>query len=422
MVLGELVSEGKHLYIDVVTHTPPLAAWISGWIDALFGRSVLARHILAVIILFFQVSFFTIILINNRAHHENTYLPGFIFGVLIFLSFDLISFSYDLLASTLLLFAINNLLKEVEFRIQRDVIIFNLGLYIGLSTLIVFSYVVFLPGVIIILVIFTRTSVRKILMLLFGFTLPHAFVWLIFYMRNSQEALIQYYYFGNFYAPAGTELTVKAIFILLAVPLAFFAFSLIMMSREARLTKYQSQLSQIMFLWILLSVVQVIVSPDLTPATFITLIPPLSYYISHYIILIRRRHLAELTAWAFLIAIFSVFFLARYDKIRAVDFSPLFVRSGTTEIKNRKVLTLAEDWGVYLNNQMATGFYSWPLSRTIFSQPDYYENVLIIDRLFADDPPEMIIDPEHLMDLVFKRIPRLRNQYSLTGNVYLINN
>ena len=89
-VLGETLNQGKSLYAEVLTNTPPLAAWVSGWVNIIFGRSHVTSHVLSLIIIFFQLSFFTIILINCRAHNENTYLPALIFGVLSFFSFDVI--------------------------------------------------------------------------------------------------------------------------------------------------------------------------------------------------------------------------------------------------------------------------------------------------------------------------------------------
>ena len=99
-------------------------------------------------------------LINNKAYSDSTYVPALIFAVLCFLSFDLFSFSPELLASTVLLLALNYLFKEIEFRNERDEIILNLGVCLGLATLIIFSYSVFLPVTVLVLFIFTRPSIR----------------------------------------------------------------------------------------------------------------------------------------------------------------------------------------------------------------------------------------------------------------------
>lgn len=418
-VLGETLNQGKGLYAEVLTNTPPLAAWISGWFDAIFGRSQIASHALGLIIIFFQLSFFTIILINSRAHHENTYLPGLIFGVLAFFSFDVISLSNELLASTMLLFAINNLFKEIEFRIQRDEIVLNLGIYVGLASLFVFSYAVYLPGVIIILAIFTRLSIRKMLLVTFGFMLPHGFLMLVYYMKGNYPALIENFYWANLNGHDNSSMNISSLMILCLVPALFLLLSFFMLNREARLTKYQSQLSQIMFLWILLALAEVAISASLKPHQLITCIPPLSYFISHYILLIRRKRLAEITIWVLTISLVVTMYVTRYNRITRVDYSNLFPKkSGHNQITQKRVLILGTDWGLFETNKMATGFYDWQLVQPIFTDLNYFENVVLIDKAFGDDAPDVIVDEENKMKDVFKRIPGLQAHYRHEGNLY----
>ena len=76
-----------------------------------------------------------------------------------------------------------------------------------------------------------------------------------------------------------------------------------MLNREARLTKYQSQLLQIMFVWLLIAIVELIVSGKMTPARVITFAPPLSYFTSHYLLLIRRKWIGEMMLWTFILGI-----------------------------------------------------------------------------------------------------------------------
>jgi len=418
-VLGETLNEGKGLYTEVLTNTPPLAAWISAWVESLSGRSQSARQALSLIIIFFQLSFFTIILINSRAHNENTYLPGLIFGVLALFSFDMLFISNELLASTMLLFALNNLFKEIEFRIQRDEIVLNLGIYIGLSSLLVFSYALFLPGVIILLAIFTRLSLRKALMVLFGFMLPHAFLLLMFYMKGDFASLKENYYLANLNGYDSSAMSNSSVLVLCLVPVLFLFLSLFMLNREARLTKYQSQLSQIMFLWILLALAETAISGSLKPHKLITFIPPLSYFISHYILLIRRKKLAEFSIWIFIISMVSLMYLARYNRIASVNYSNLFPgKSQNNKISGKRILILGTDWSLFEYNKLATGFYDWNLTRPVFTELEYFEHVVLIDKAFSDDVPEVIIDEEDRMKDVFKRIPRLQSAYLRQGNLY----
>jgi len=419
-VLGETLNQGKSLYAEVLTNTPPLAAWISGWFVMLFGRSQTATHVISLILIFFQLSFFNIILINSRAHHENTYLPGLIFGVLAMFSFDMVTLSHELLASTILLFALNNLFKEIEFRIQRDELVLNLGVYIGVASLLVFSYALYLPGVIIILAIFTRLSIRKTLLVIFGFTLPHGFLMILYHFKGSYSSLIENFYLANLDLQGDVSISTSSVLFLCVAPGLFLLFSLFILNREARLTKHQSQLSQIMFLWILLALAEVTISANLKPHQLITCIPPLSYFISHYILLVRRKRRAEFAIWLFIISIVGTMYLARYNNFSSVNYSNLFPKSTPDrQIAGKRVLVLGTDWGLFETNKMATGFFEWKLTRPIFTELDYFENVVLIDEAFERDAPDIIVDEEDKMKAVFKRIPRLQTLYSREGNLYV---
>lgn len=418
-VLGETLNDGKSLYTDVLTNTPPLYGWISGWFEMLFGRSQTAARVISLILIFFQLSYFTIILINSRAQNENTYLPGLIYGVLSFFSFDMLSLSRELVASTVLLFAINNLFKEVEFHKQRDEIVLNLGIYVGITSLLVFSYILFLPGVLIILAIFTRLTVRKSLLVIFGFLLPHSMLMLGYFMTGNFSALAENFYVSNLTWKDDSSMGVSAVFVLCIIPVLFLILSFLTLNREARLTKYQSQLSQIMFLWIMFSVAEIAISGSLKPHQLVTCIPPLAYFISHYILLIRRKILAELSIWVFILLIVSFLYLTRYEHLNSVNYHSLFTRKTSYDhITDKRVLLLGNDWDLYKNNKLATGFYEWKLTEQVFTNLDYFENVVMIDKAFQEDSPEVIIDEENRMATVFKRIPALQSQYSHQGNIY----
>jgi len=83
-VLGEAIGEGKIMYSQIIDSTAPMTSGIFGVIELTFGRSLFARHLLALFFIFYQASFFAILLINNKAYNDNTYVPALIFGLLCF--------------------------------------------------------------------------------------------------------------------------------------------------------------------------------------------------------------------------------------------------------------------------------------------------------------------------------------------------
>lgn len=420
LVLGEAVHQGKLMYVGVVDSTAPLMAGILGLMDIIMGRSLAGQHILALIILLFQSAFFAILLINNKAYNDNTYVPALVFGLLCFFSFDLISFSPELLGSTVLLLALNNLFKEIEFRIEKDEIILNLGTYLGLASMLIFSYTIFLFATILILITFTRLSVRKLCLLLFGFFLPHVLLFCLYYLWGETSALVHHYYWPNLTVHGDLRVGVQGLLFLGALPVAYFILSLFMLNREAHFTKYQSQLFQIMFQWMLVCLAQLFVSRDLSPHSLIIFIPSFAYFISHYLLLIRRKWIAETMLWILMTGLLAVNLMARKNTFGAVRYESLFPAESpyAKQVHGRKIMVLAEDAAIYRDNEMAGYFLDWNLSREVFEQPDYYDNVLLVARAFRTDPPELVVDPRDLLSKFLERIPELKQNYRRQGDFY----
>jgi hypothetical protein len=248
---------------------------------------------------------------------------------------------------------------------------------------------------------------------LFGFILPHALLLTLYFLWGETSSLWQNYYVPNLTFHGKMFITLNSAIALCAIPVAYFVFSLLMLNREARFTKYQSQLFQVMFQWMLFCLVQVLVTREFTPHSLIVFIPSLAYFTSHYLLLIRRKWIANSMLWIFLIGILTVNLLSRYNKMSRVDYTHLFPKESpySGSIKDQRVMVLAEDAGVYQQNRLAGYFLDWNLSRRVLEEPDYYENVILIHRSFQTDPPETIIDPGSLMQKFFDRIPEWGSRY-----------
>lgn len=419
LVMGEALNEGKSIYTGIVDDTAPIAAWFNGWMDFVFGHSLTARHIIALLLIFFQASFFAVLLISNKAYNENTYLPALIFGVLGLFSFDMLALSPELLASTILLFALNNLFKDIEFREQRDEVIFNLGIYLGLASLILFSCFVFLPGTLIILSVFTRMNLRKALLLIFSFALPHLMLFSFFFLKNNEGYLIHYFYAPNFTFHTEAFLSVSSLLWLTAAPIIYLLFSMVMLNREAHFTKYQSQLLQVMLLWLVIAFVHLVITRERTPHSFYFFLPPLTYFINHYLLLIRRKRLAEVMLLLLLTAVIGISFMSKSGKWKAISYDKLFaITEADPTMNGKRILLLEKNEGYYLGNKLAAAFLNWELSKNIFENPDLFENINQIDRSFQQDAPEVIVDKNNLMEPIFQRLPGWKVKYKKEGTRY----
>ncbi len=419
MVLGEVIGD-KTMYTEIVDRTAPMMAVTDGVLNFVFGRSLLGRHLLALFIIFFQASYFGILLINNKAYNENTYVPALVFGFMCFFSFDMLATTPELLASTLLLLTLNNLFKEIEFRVDRDSIVLNLGVFLGFSSLYVLSYSIFLIGAIIILIVFARATFRKIAMLVFGYGLVHASLFILYYCFGRTGDLWAHFYVASVTQMGLSLVGINSLLVLLAIPVLYLVFSLFMLTREARFTKYQSQVFQTIFLWLAIACIHVWLAPNRTPHSFFPCIAPVAYFIGHYLLLIRRKMIAEAMLWLFVAGLLSVSLLSRYQMLKQVDYVNLFPKGSVYEslVVNRKVAIIGDDPSLYLKNNLAGYFFDWSLSKRYFEQPDYYENLIKINQSFLLDPPEVIIDESGLMEPIMERIPSLKLGYRKEGAVY----
>ncbi len=418
MIVGIKVREGFSLYTEIIDRTPPLASLFYGLCQWLFGTSLPARHIVAFFILFLLSAFYALLLINKKAFPENTMVPALVFFVVLSASFDMNALTAELPAFTFLLIALKLLMDEIEFREQRDETILNLGLSTGTASLFVFTYMLFLPGIIMLLLLFTRLSVRRLLLLLFGFSLPHGLLSGYYYYNHSSADLFERFYRANLFLHEQALMRTQDLLILFAVPLVFLFLSFFVLNRNARLTKYQSQMLQIMMLWLLLSFIHALAAKDLRPQSFLPAVPAISFLLTHHFLLIKRKF-ADLHIWVFILGTITVAFFARYE-ILPVGYDKLLVQSSALPWKEKRILDLTgENINLYVNNTPAPPVTDAALAREILQHPDTYESVVLINHLFRIDPPEIVLDSDDALTPFMQRIPALQNAYERKGDRWI---
>jgi hypothetical protein len=422
LLVGEARSAGLIMYAEIIDSTAPLAAAAFHALDFLFGRALAARSWVAFFILFFQAAFFARMLIINRVYADSTYVPGLIFAVLCFLSFDFFTVTPVLPGSALLLVAMHYLFREVEFREQRQETIFSLGFYLGLATLCVFSYVIFLIGIAVLLLVYGRFTGRKAMLLLAGFAFPHLLVITYGFYRGHLPELVSAFYASALAFSTTVYLSWASLFWLAVAPLGYLVFSLFLMSREARFTRYQSQLFQIMFWWMVMAVAECLVTRQRTAQSLIVFLPPAAYFISYYLLLIRRRWMAEWLTRIFIAAVFTGFYVHRTDLIRWVDYRQLRMQvpERPREIHPEKWMVLSGDRSVYRWQALGGGFIDWTMSRELLASATSMETVERIHRIIIKNPPDVIWDPEDWMARVWPHMPRLAARYKKDGDKYFL--
>lgn len=421
MLVGEKIIEGAPLYSKIWESLAPLSALVYALSDYLFGRSQLSYHLFAYILICYQAFIFNRMLLESRAYSENTYLPAFIYAILASVCYDMYSLSPFILGITFILLALKNIFSHIEVRAKRDEDILNIGLYVGLATLCYLPFSVFALGVLTIFILFTGTIARRYLLMLFGFLLPMAVAAGYFFLTDRLDDFLY-----NFFSPftvieRNWYISLKDTASLFVAPLAFFILAILKVISGARLTNYQSRLTQTILVWAVFSVIFILLADQNTPSVYTILIPPVAFYITHYFLLKNKSFLSEMSFLLFSVLCFATYFLTLSDSWAKnfFDDSNYLIKENTfLDLEGKDILVLDDNLKPYVHAKSATPFLNWQLSQSVFEDLNYYDNLTLIYDGFIDSPPEVIIDPGNLLDDVFEKIPSLKENYERHSDGY----
>ncbi len=428
MLLGEKVANGALIYSEVWDSIAPLSALLYSIIDYFFGRSQIAYQFTGYLLICFQVFIFNRFLLTSRAYSENTYVPGLIYGILATVCYDMVTLTPFLIGLTFILLALKNIFNHIEVRAKRDEDILNIGLYIGLATISYLPFCVFALATLTIFIFFTGTVTRRYFLMTFGFLLPIILASGYFYLTNRLNDFVY-----SFFSPFTTIervwfVSLKDTLRLFVAPLAFFVLALTRIIRGARLTNYQSRLTQTILVWSLFSILFILLADQNSPAVYLILAPGFAFYISHYFLMKKRGFFSEMSFTFFAGLCIATFIFSLSDswlKKYYNDEAYLLENEKRANEITERILVLEQDFRPYLNAEIATPFLNWQLSKQVFTNLNYYDNLTIVYNGINNDKPEVIIDPKNLMFEVFEEIPALRSLYfkSADGHYHLkINN
>lgn len=418
-IIGAKISDGHALYTGIIDYTSPLTGWVYAATDFVFGASLTASRVLGFIMLFIQTALLAIVFIERRAFPESSFIPPLIFAILSAFSFDTLALSGNLFATLFLLLAIASLFREIESREPGFEMVQRIGLSLGIATLFEFSFIVYVVGVLIIQLLFTRASGRKLLLLVVAFLIPHLLLIAFYSIGDGAENLWRFYYVPNLSFVKSSAVNWKTVMILAIIPLLFFLGALVTLNRESRFTKYQSQLVQAMFFLTIFGIVQAYYSNDMRPQSFLPAMVGFSFFISHFFAITIRRRFTEILFWCFALGTIGISYLHRYQVINDDAYQSLFVQKADEKNpKGRKVVALYDNLPAYSQNELATPFLNWKLSEEIFAEHEYYKNIILVANGFKNDMPEVVLDPDDKLKPFLDKIPELRSQFTRTDIGY----
>jgi hypothetical protein len=419
-LVGQRIGDGFKLYSEIWATTGPLSGVIYGMIDLLLGKSQLAYQVISLIVVAFQCFVFNRILLASKAFKENTYIPGVAYGVLMSWFFDIFTLTPAILGLTFVLVAISGVLYHMDVKAKADEQLLYIGLHLGVGILFYLPYVIFIPLILLGFLFFTSTVPRRYLLFLYGAFLPLV-LGIMFYMFTGRlrEVIMQFVY-TLFDYPVFHYFTWLEFLIIFIFPLLLMTGGILRVIQGARLTVFQSNLTQFMILWLLFGGIYLFLVKSMAPGYLVIFVPPAAFFISHYFFYLKKKWIAELIFTVFIIApvffnlgtLYEFFITSKY-----ISMEKLVVHDSPYEniASGKKILVLSNDLSPYRNAYAATPFLDYYLAREVFMAPGFYDNLTLIDDGFENDMPMIIIDPDHVMEDIFNRMPALAKIYKETS-------
>jgi hypothetical protein len=415
-LVGESLQEGKTLYEEVYDNTPPLAAGVYWLFYSIFDRYSIALPIFSIFLIVFQAFIFGLSMNNKEVYSEKNYLPSLFYGIFMLLSFDFATLPPALMAQTFLLLMLRNLLKMNEDSSEQDV--FMTAAYLGIASLFYLPCIVFLLVTLIGSILFSSFTPRHLLLILYGFILIIASALTYFFYFGSVESIFEQLIVID--VPTRDYVRWDEVFWLMLIPSVLIIASFFKIFQDGRFIVYQTNTQLLMGIWLFASVITLILSNEFATYQLLLFVPPLSFFITHFILLTKRHFLSEVYGWVILLTVLLVNYNSLYGwfpSLQKIDYHKMYLQEiSDFNVQGKKILVLGENISYYQNNFPTSPYLNWQLSKKDFDYLDQYEAIIRIASQLENNYPEVIIDSQNLMNKLSIRIPELNRIYEKREN------
>jgi len=418
LILAEKLNNGAVLYVDVWDNTPILTVWFYQLYHVIFGKILLPLHLIALIIIVYQAYIFNRFLIDFNVFNEKTFLPAFLYAVMMNICFDCLTLSMPLLALTFLLLVLRNILRPEQKTVDED--IFKSGFYLGIAALFYYPSLTFLILTLVGYIFFRTSSFKVLLNILYGFsTIILSFLVYLYYY----DLLGRYFSLLIDNLPPFQLFSHQELIWLLVIPSLWAMSGFVMTLTDGHFINYQVRCQQFMILWAMTSVLVLLFSKQVVPADIVLLVPVFAFLTTHLLLIIRKKVVAELMTWvvvsSVLLVNFNTFF-GFFQEWQKVNYDNLLVKTHHFPYQDKKILVLGYDKSYYMNNRLATPYLQWELAGKHFKHLNSYTALIEIHKHFTKDMPEIIVDEQKIFPYLLEKLPMLTRYYlQVQKNIYV---
>jgi hypothetical protein len=417
MLIGERLAQGNVLYKDLWANIGPLSAAFYTVMHWLFGKSIVAYHLIGFVIMFVQAILFNRLALVNKIYTENNYVPAVIYVVLMSVSVDMFAVSPIMLSVTFILLAMNNIFGQVEFRAKRDEKILNIGIYLGIAALFYFPAVLFGITSVLGLALFSATILRRYLLILYGLFLPFLLIGgYYFVIENTLDSVS--IFFSSWLSETSYHLDGMTIFVLCILPMLFLLLSIFRVVQGARFSNYQARIAQMMLLWIVLSLL-LLIRPMRGVNDLMVFIPPVAYFITQFFILSRRKLLSDISFIFFVMSIVGISYFTYFEHFgmaKFVDYTPLTIKESKHDdlLGGKRIWVIGTEISPYKNSRLASKLYEWNTYKEQLNATALTNAQLTV--VYTDltlNKPDVIIDQQGIIPSFFPFMPTVSKQYEM---------
>jgi hypothetical protein len=429
LTVGSSLSQnGAILYKDFLSPIAPLSALVYNVLSYIFGYTTLPLQILAVLLVAYQFSLFNNIMYKNKAFNEASYIPAFVYALLMQVFFDFFTLSPALISLTFILLVLDNIYLRIENKLD-DFTILKTGFFMGVAVLFYLPTILFFVATILSFALLTSLIFRRYLLFTYGFLLPIIAVAIYYFINDGLADMVNNWIIYTFKFSKDSLINTNTLLIIIAIPFLIFILSVYRTFSFTRFTNYQVRVQQVMFIMFLAAWGCWLISNEKAPFQLVIFVPALAFFISHFILLFKQKTKAEIFAVTLTAIIISLNYYIFNDGQYLRSFANFNVLNTHTAIyapwtTGKKVLVLGDDKSLYYgSNTSSIKYYNWQIGQSIWLEPSTPAHAAQIYSYLSHEQPETIVDQNQLMPAVSEAIPSLKLLYKqVSSEIYLLKN
>jgi hypothetical protein len=411
LVLGERLSEGNLLYVDIIDDTGPLSAGVFTGLHLLFGRSELAYILLGKIFVLFQIYYWNSTLIKYRVFDENTYFPAIVMAALFHFSFDLMYLSPTLLGSTFLLLAFGQLFSHTVLQKESSESTLLIGIYGGLATGFHWNFVFFLPFLIFTGLAISGFTVRQLFLSILGFLLPILLILVFYFWKDGLEQALQVwpivFTYPNYVYQPYLSWLVPGVF-----PLVLALAGYLIGSFFRGATINQQKQRQLILIWLLFSAGLFFLVKNTASYQLVVFLPAMSYFITQFFLHFGWTLLLR-PAFFGLILVLPIWGMNYWQDRTGIDTSYFVAQTFDMEpLIQSGVMVLEEDPSPYLTHSLDGPFLNYHMSASYLKQEKTLQQKAQVFQMIRRQLPVQVYDNQGHFKALLEELPALKEFYT----------